>query len=119
MTYLTIARAAFDETRKTRKVRTDEGNESASGYEINEKNEKSPDVQAKGATTGFVPHPVLSSIRVYRGSVEASTPPAGWNGVVPTDCGKRAICAKLGPCPGWGSTGACPLAPAVQTEATA
>jgi hypothetical protein len=118
MSYLDIARAA----RKARKVRVNEGGTTrihVPECEISEISEKSPEVQTDGVRPGFVPHPVLSGIRVYRGSVEASTPPAGWNGVVPTDCGKRGICAKLGPCPGSGSTGACPLAPTMRTEATA
>jgi hypothetical protein len=119
MTYLTIARAAFDETRKTRKVQANEGNNSASGYEINEINEKSPDVHEEGALPGLVPHPVLSGLRVYRGDVEATRSPNGWQGVAPADCGVPAACRTLGTCPGWGRNGTCPLAPITQTEATA
>jgi hypothetical protein len=118
MNYLDIVRAA-------RKARKGRGNEEASisvhipECEISEISEKSPDVQADGALPGFVPHPVLSGLRVYRGSVEPSTPPEEWSGTAPDDCGKPAFCAKLGPCPGWGRNRACPLAPTMQTEATA
>jgi hypothetical protein len=118
MDYLVIVRAA----RKARKVRAEEQattHEHASECEISEKSEKSPEVQVEGAVPGFVPHPVLRGLRVYRGRVEPSTPPEAWGGTVPDDCGKPAICAKLGPCPGWGRNGACPFAPTMQTEATA
>jgi hypothetical protein len=118
MSYLDIVRAA----RKARKVRAEEEattREHAPECEISEISEKSPDVQAEDAVPGFVPHPVLSGLRVYRGRVEPSTPPEAWDGAAPDDCGKPPFCAKLGPCPGWGRNGACPLAPTMQTEATA
>ena len=84
MTYLAIARAAFDGTRKTRKVPTGGENESARGYEINELNEKRS-----------------------RGPVEASTPPAGWEGVAPADCGAPPACRTLGPCAHFTEHGQC------------
>ncbi len=118
MSYLDIVRAA----RKARKVRAEEEattREHAPECEISEISEKSPDVQAEDAVPGFVPHPVLSGLRVYRGDVEATRSPDGWQGVAPADCGVPAACRTLGPCPGWGRNGACPLAPTMQTEATA
>jgi hypothetical protein len=109
MNYLAIVRAA----RKARKVRASE-EASASAHvpqcEKSEICEKSPEVQMEGAVPGWVPHPLLSGLRVYRGSVEASTPPAGWNGVIPADCGRAPFCTKLGPCPARRQSGSCALA---------
>jgi hypothetical protein len=43
--------------------------------------------------------PTLRWAYVSKEPVEASVPPSGWDGAVPADCGKPAICAKLGACP--------------------
>jgi hypothetical protein len=118
MNYLDIVRAA----RKARKVRANEKVSTSVHVpecEKSEISEKSAEVQTEGALPRFVPHPVLSGHRVYRGSVEPSAPPEAWDGAAPDECGKPAFCAKLGPCPGWGRNRACPLAPTMQTEATA
>jgi hypothetical protein len=44
-----------------------------------------------------------------RTEVEASVPPSDWDGVVPLDCGKPAICKVLGPCCWRRRDGECPL----------
>lgn len=41
----------------------------------------------------------LAWVRVPRGEVEASTPPAGWDGSLPDGCRWPQLCQTLGPCP--------------------
>jgi hypothetical protein len=74
-----------------------------------DKTDKSPSVSFVSAATSrfwrfrgeWVPHPTVPGIRVYRGDVEASLPPDGWDGaadMLPADCLTPAICGKLGRC---------------------
>jgi hypothetical protein len=110
MRYLDVARSIVLGTKETKEVRTSGGNECAPRYERNEFDERSPKPILRAEQSGWVPHPTLPGIRVYRGEVEASTAREGWDGVVPIDCGRPAMCAQLGACAGSVEHGARPLA---------
>jgi hypothetical protein len=124
MRYLDIARAVIpddqcneeNEKSPTLQSRSSDG-ETESEYERNEIDEKSPGPRMDTADLGLDPN--LRWVHVYQGPVRPSTTPEGWKGIAPTDCGKPAICAKLGACPGFEEHGLCPLAPAWEQEETA
>jgi hypothetical protein len=69
-------------------------------YERNERNEKSPGLSEVSARS--VPDPSSSEVlwvHVSREEVEASAPPAGWDGTLPVACRWADLCQVLGPCP--------------------
>jgi hypothetical protein len=49
----------------------------------------------------------VSASGVHRGPVEASPPPAGWDGIAPAGCGALIACRTLGPCRHFTETGRC------------
>ena len=94
MSHLDIARAVHsqyeinEKNEKSPQPGADQVAPPASGYEINERNEISlPRFEE------------LVWVHVSREEVEASRPPADWDGVVPDGCRWPGLCQTLGPCP--------------------
>jgi hypothetical protein len=106
MSYLDIARSVItgDETAPAAGPEPP-GEAHVPRYEINERNEKSSGTDAEVGALGL--DPTLRWIFVYRGLVEASTPPQGWGGVAPASCGVPHACCVLGPCPHFNEHGRC------------
>ena len=72
----------------------------ALGNERNERNEKSPLViEADSRVVGHAPTSELLWVHVSREEVEASAPPADWDGTLPVACRWADLCQVLGPCP--------------------
>lgn len=94
MSYLDIARTVGSDYERNEKneesplLGSGQSTGQRSLYEINERNEKSPQ-RLKG----------LVWMHVSREDVEASKPPADWDGVVPDECRWPGLCQTLGPCP--------------------
>ena len=58
-------------------------------------------------STDHLEPPTLLWMHVSRDEVEASKPPADWDGSLPDSCGWRSLCQVLGPCPRYLTGGPC------------
>jgi hypothetical protein len=62
---------------------------------------------ADGVSSSQSPTLEVLWVHVPRGEVEASKPPAGWDGTLPSACAWPQLCHTLGPCPRHLAKGAC------------
>lgn len=76
------------------------------GYERNEKTHRDCLSTDEAIRLGL--DPTLVWVRVSHDEVEASKPPADWDGALPTTCRWRTLCEVLGPCPRQQAHGVCP-----------
>jgi hypothetical protein len=121
--YLTIARSATQANEIDEKSPSAPQVERIAHYEINEINEISP-TPSRGVgrrghrsdpmsaehensrlrlsceeATALGLNPELVWVHVSRDEVEATVPPADWNGALPGGCRWKHLCQTLGPCP--------------------